>query len=134
MPSRTSPSARRAVRFTANFEQNLASIEAFWQENGHPAGYDRLLDELGETLIPNLERFPAMGKPFLPHRPDSVEAFARLEKIEKQLARISFNASLHEYLLEDYVVLYGVLADTVYLLAIKHHKQLSFDFIHLWPT
>jgi len=43
--------------------------------------------------------------------------------------------ALHEYLHGDYLMLYAAMdADaTVYLLSIRHHRELSFDFAHLWP-
>lgn len=44
--------------------------------------------------------------------------------------------SLREYLHGEYLVLYLVADDlaTVYLLTIRHHRQLSFDFAGLWPA
>ena len=33
----------------------------------------------------------------------------------------------------DYLILYWVRGDSVYLLAIKHHRQLSFDLMGHWP-
>lgn len=126
-------SARRTtVKFTKNFELNLESIEAFWSENDFPQGYDRLLDELGQTVIPNLERFPTMGRPFLARRPESVEAVSKLEKLQAQLARLGENTDIREYVMEEYLLLYAIIDQAVYLLTIRHHKQLSFDFVGLW--
>ena len=116
------------VKFTANFEANLTLIETFWSENEHPQGFDRLLDDLGETVIPNLERFPTMGRPFLARQPESVEALARLEKLESRIAKLEGKGELREYVMEEYLVLYAVLKLVIYLLAIKHQKQLAFDF------
>jgi hypothetical protein len=72
---------RTTVKFTKNFELNLEAIEAFWSENDFPQGYDRLLDELGLTVIPNLERFQIIERPLLARRPESVEAVSKLEKL-----------------------------------------------------
>ncbi len=116
------------VRFTANFDANLTLIEIFWTENEHPQGFDRLLDELGETVVPNLERFPRMGRPFLKSQAESVEALARLEKIESRIAKLDSKGELREYVMDEYLVLYAALKSAVYLLAIKHQKQLAFDF------
>ncbi len=116
------------VRFTANFESNLTLIETFWAENEHPQGFDRLLDELGETVVPNLERFPGMGRPFLKSQAESVEALAKLEKIESRIAKLDSKGELREYVMDEYLVLYAALKSAVYLLAIKHQKQLAFDF------
>ena len=43
------------------------------------------------------------------------------------------NGELREYLLDDYMVLYAQFGALIYLLAIRHHRQLSFDFHSLWP-
>ena len=115
------------VKFTANFEANLTLIETFWSENEHPQGFDRLLDDLGETVIPNLERFPAMGRPFLARQPESVEALARLENLEKRVAKLDVKGELREYVMEEYLVLYAIMKSAIYLLFIKHQKQLAFS-------
>ena len=117
-----------SVKFTANFESNLAEIEAYWLANKFPQGYDRLLYELGETVIPNIERFPGMGRPFMERRPESVEAVTKLEELKKRLAKLGRTGEFREYVMDDYLVLYIILESVAYLLAIKHHKQLSFDF------
>jgi hypothetical protein len=117
------------VHFTANFEANLSAIEAFWADNAWPVGFDKLLDELTDTTVPNLERFPQMGRNFLQQRrATSVEALTRQEALQQQLAQIASDAELREYLMQDYLVLYALVRDDVYLLSIRHHKQLSFDF------
>jgi plasmid stabilization system protein ParE len=121
-----------SVKFTDNFSANLSSIETFWAENQFPQAYDRLLDELGETVIPNLERFPEMGRMFLDHKIGSVEAASAAEKIKKRLAKLGGPSQIREYIFDDYIVIYLLQNVTVYLLSIKHHKQLSFDFARLW--
>ena len=63
------------VQFTANFEANLLSIEAYWEEIKFPDGFDRLLSELTEKTLPNLERFPAMGKLFLIGNPARLKQY-----------------------------------------------------------
>ncbi len=118
------------VKFTENFSNNLAEIDRYWQQNEFPAGFDHLLDEL-ETIIANLERFPEMGKIF-EARPDSIEALTQWERIQARLLALNPQATLRQYVMDDYLALYLCVANTVYLLAIKHHKQLSFDFAQLW--
>lgn len=120
-----------SLRFTANFAANLAEIEAYWSACGFPQGYDRLLDELGDIVIPSLERFPGMGRDFLARQPDSVEAVSRREALEARLAALG-GGELREYVLDDYLVLYASVGDVVYLLAVRHHKQMSFAFANLW--
>nr|WP_315246663.1 type II toxin-antitoxin system RelE/ParE family toxin [uncultured Albidiferax sp.] len=120
------------VKFTANFEANLGAIEAFWQTNGFPTGYDRLLDALGDTVIPNLERFPRMGRSFASRPPRSVEALHQHAALHTRLAKLGEDSEIREYVMTDYLVLYALIQDTAYLLSIRHHKQLSFDFARLW--
>ncbi len=119
------------VKLTENFERNLETIEAFWSEREFPAGYDRLLDELVENVVPNLEQFPMMGAPFLSRPTTSVEALSRQGQLKDRLARFA-TGELREYLLQDYLILYAHIESTIYLLSIRHHRQLSFDFTHLW--
>ncbi len=118
------------VKLTANFERNLEAIEAFLDEVDAPQVYDRLLDELTNTLIPNLEHFPAMGRPFLERPVCSVEVANALERLQGKLR----GGELREYLFADYLVLYAQFDATIHLLSVKHHRQLSFDFQSLWPT
>lgn len=123
---------RITVKFTENFEANLEAIAAFPGQAYFPQGYDQLLDEIGSTIIPNLERFPDMGRPFSSLPPDSVEAFSKQEKLRARLARLGEYSDIREYVTADYLLLYAVIKDVVYLLSIRHHKQLSFDFARLW--
>ena len=40
---------------------------------------------------------------------------------------------MREYVLKDYLLLYALIdGATVYLLSIRHHRQLSFDFEGHW--
>ncbi|MCX9155611.1 type II toxin-antitoxin system RelE/ParE family toxin [Niveibacterium sp. 24ML] len=118
------------VELTASFLERLAAIEAFLAEAGADSAYDALLETLRSTVIPNLQRFPRMGRAYLDTPPRSVEAL-------NQLARLPAGAAstLRVLVNGDYLLLYAV-ADTqaaVYLLSIRHHRQLSFDFARLWP-
>jgi len=116
------------IRYTANFAANLEGIAAFWDESGFAKGYDRLLDELTDVVLTHLERHPRMGRPFMKRQPESIEAQMALARLDKQ------SAEVREYVMDDYLVLYSVhesrphLHLVVHLLAIKHHKQLSFWF------
>lgn len=126
---RGSPKQSAAVKFTANFEANLAAIEIFLTESQFSQGYDHLLDELGEVVVPNIERFPAMGRPFLAHAAQSVEALAVADRLR---ARLAEDAELREFVMHDYVILYALVRDSAYLLSIKHHRQLSIDLGSFW--
>jgi hypothetical protein len=118
------------VELTASFLERLVDIEAFLVEADAGVAFDTLLTELRGTVIPNLRRFPRLGRRYLTNPPQSAEALA-------QLAALPAGApeALREYLHGDYLMLYAAMeADaTVYLLSIRHHRQLSFDFARLWP-
>ena len=126
------------VRYTANFETNLQSIELFWADHKFPAGYDQLLGELIDTVVANLERHPRLGRSFMSRSPESVEAQGQLARLQAKMAAYAQPADMREYVMTDYVVLYAVLDATaarpfvIYLVSIKHHKQLSFDLERLW--
>jgi hypothetical protein len=122
------------VALTASFLERLDAIEAFLVEADAGFAFDDLLAEIRATVIPNLRRFPRIGRRYLANPPQSAEALA-------QLAALPAGApdALREYLHGDYLLLYSVMdasaqtQATVYLLSIRHHRQLSFDFAKLWP-
>ncbi len=121
------------VKFTANFERNLDDIEHFLTAAEAPQAFDGLLDELLDTVIPNLERFPEMGRPFLARQARSVEATNALTALRAKLLALTQDTdALREYLLKDYLLLYARIGGAIYLLAIRHQRQLSFDFDAHW--
>ena len=124
--------ARNIVKLTANFERNLEGIEAFLIEAQAPHAFDALLDELTETVLPNLESFPGMGRPFLAHPVRSVEVANGIARLAGQLGALAKDGELREYVMAHYLLLYARIKGTVYLLSIRHQRQLSFDFDALW--
>ena len=118
-----------SIRLTANFESNLESIRRFVHEAGAPQEVEALIDHLFEQVIPNLEAFPHLGRDFLTRSPESLEGQARYQRIKKALGSQS---ELREYISGDYLVLYALRANTVFLLSIRHHRQLSFDLGGFW--
>lgn len=118
------------VELTASFLERLDAIEAFLVETDAGFAFDDLLADIRATVIPNLRRFPRMGRRYLANPPQSAEALA-------QLAALPAGApdALREYLHGDYLLLYAAMdaEKSVYLLSIRHHRQLSFDFARLWP-
>ena len=122
------------VELTASFLERLDAIEAFLVEAGAGFAFDRLLDALRAKVIPNLRRFPRIGRRYLANPPQSAEALAQLAVLP-----VGAPDALREYLHGDYLLLYTVVdatpasRATVYLLSIRHHRQLSFDFARLWP-
>ncbi len=118
------------VKLSANFEANLGEIEAFLAQLDATHAYDVLLAELAETVIPNLERFPRMGRPFLSRGAGSVETLEKTGRLAKRIG----NGELREYLSGNYLLLYALIEQTVYLISIKHSRQLSFDFERFWQS
>jgi plasmid stabilization system protein ParE len=115
------------VELTASFIERLKSIEALLTDAGAPQAYDQLLDGLRRTVIANLRRFPRMGRRYLDKPPQSAEALAQLRALPPGAAD-----AWREYLHSDYLILYTLTGSTVYLLSIRHHRQLSFAFATLW--
>ncbi len=119
------------VELTASFLERLHAIEAFLVEADAGFAFDDLLAEIRAAVIPNLRRFPRIGRRYLANPPQSAEALA-------QLAALPAGApdALREYLHGDYLLLYAAMdaQKTVYLLSVRHHRQLSFDFSRLWPS
>lgn len=119
------------VELTDSFLARVEAIEAFLIEADAGAAFDDLLDQLRNTVIPNLARFPRIGRRYLDHPPQSAEALSLLAAMPTGAAE-----AIREYMHGEYLVLYFVADDvaTVYLLTIRHHRQLSFDFAGLWPA
>lgn len=124
--------AKQAVKLTGNFERNLGEIEAFLLEAGAIQAFDALVQELIDTVIPNLERFPGMGRPFLQRSARSVELTEGMARLSRLLTSLAEDGELREYVMSHYLLLYARIKGTVYLLSIRHQRQLSFDFQALW--
>lgn len=122
-------SRRAAVVATENFETSLDAIEAFLADAGALPAYRRLIDELENTVVANLERFPEIGRPFLDYESLSIEGRDRIARLSER----GGTKIVREYLFGDYLILYAVIEKTVYLLSIKHHRQLSFALDRFWP-
>ena len=120
---------RFSVQISYNFDRNLDQIREFLNEQGEVQAFDGLLDRLFETIIPNLERFPELGTDFFARAPQSLEGQTHLEGLKKRLGR---DVWLREYITGDYMLLYAVRGTNIYLLSIKHHRQLSFDLKSNW--
>jgi hypothetical protein len=117
------------VELTDSFLARLDSIDAFLSEADAAFAYDALLAGLRSTVVPNLARFPLIGRRYLDQPPQSVEALEQLSKLPAGAAD-----SLRVYLHGDYLMLYSVMNKGMHLLSIRHHRQLSFDFSGLWPA
>jgi len=113
------------VELSASFLARLDAIEAFLVGADAGFAFDRLLAELRATVIPNLARFPRIGRRYLDKAPRSAEALTLLASLPAGAAD-----ALREYLHGDYLMLYTVsdAEGVVHLLSIRHHRELSFGF------
>jgi len=114
--------------FTENFSTNLTDIEAFLGAEGRTA-FQRLLNRLFDETIPTLCRFPGSGRSFLDRTIKSSKAEALTRNLRRLLKK---GDSLREFIMDDHLVLYLTRQDRIVFLAIKHHRQLSFDLKHFW--
>ena len=89
------------VELTDSFLARLEALEAFLIEADAGAAFDDLLDQLRSTVIPNLARFPRIGRRYLDHPPQSAEALGLLAAIPTGAAD-----SPREHLHDDYIMLY----------------------------
>lgn len=126
--------AQHSVQLTASFERKLEEIEAFLTEAQAPHAFDALLNELTDTVIPNLQSFPGMGRLLLERPARSVEVVNGMARLTEQLRSLAKDGEVREYVMSHYLLLYARIKGTVYLLSIRHHRQLSFDFSRLWPS
>lgn len=116
------------VRMTDNFLANLAGIENFLDEAGASSTYDVLLENLNQSLIPHLTNHPRMGKDFMERKTESDEAKQKTAGIMVAAGK----AEIREVIRGDYLILYALQEDVIDLLSIRHHRQLSFDFLSFW--
>jgi len=118
------------IRASANLRRNLDRIGEFLQTAQAPLEFNMLVARLSDEVIPALERFPEIGADFLARAPLSDEGKALFARV---VALLGDSATVRQLVMGDYVLLYAVRRDTVYLLAIRHHRELSFDFALHWP-
>jgi plasmid stabilization system protein ParE len=120
--------AGKRPRFTENFSANLTAIEEFVAPHSRTA-FHRFLDHLFDEVVPTLCRFPQSGRSFLTRAVKSTKAKALTKDLRKFLDK---GDDLREFVMDDYLVLYLVRRDQVIFLAVKHHRQLSFDLTRFW--
>lgn len=118
-----------SVRVTASFAESLEEIRSFLEEHAPTTTVEALTTSLFETVIPNLERYPELGRSLLARSPGSAEGRARLTTLAERLPP---DADIREYISGDYLVLYALLDGTIALLSIKHHRQLSYDLARFY--
>ncbi|HXV48217.1 MAG TPA: type II toxin-antitoxin system RelE/ParE family toxin [Candidatus Binatia bacterium] len=119
---------RSQLFFTENFTANLDEIQTFLSVDGRSA-FQRLLNRLFDDICPQVTRFPLSGRSFLGHQAGSAEVEELIEQVRERLRR---GDDLREFVVDDYIVLYLVRRRRIYFIAIKHHRQLSFDLRRFW--
>ena len=118
-----------AVKATASFERNLAEIRRFLSEADAPQAFEALVSRL-ESTIPTLEQFPDIGASFTARAPLSREGRILFERMA---ALSGADGEIRQLVEDDYLILYLVRGASVFLLSVKHHRQLSFDLVGHWP-
>lgn len=121
---------RCVIRASANFRSNLDRIRVFLDSAHAPGEFTRLVERLAVETVPTLERFPAIGADFLDRAPASADGKALFAKVASLLGT---GAVIRQYIQGDYVILYREKGRAIDLLAIRHHRELSFDFAGHWP-
>lgn len=121
------------IKFTEHFEADLKDIKRYLLEIDASNAFDHLLDELLDKVIPTLERFPELGRPFFERPICSVEAGNAMAALQNKLMTLTSELqAVREYVLKKHLLLYALIDGTIYLLTIKHQRQLSFDLEGLW--
>jgi plasmid stabilization system protein ParE len=116
------------VYATRNFAANLDSVEEFLSEHGQPT-FRHLIQRLFEDICPILSQFPTAGRSFFAHREGSREAQLLIRRLKKKLQT---GDDLREFSFDDYLLLYLVREKRIYLVALNHQRQLSFDLRRFW--
>ncbi len=114
--------------FTENFTANLDEVQSFLSVEGQSA-FQRLVKHLFDDLCPQFAQFPLSGRSFIAHHTGSTEAKKLMERVQD---RLRAGDDLREFVVDNYVVLYLVRRTRIYFIAIKHHRQLSFDLRRFW--
>lgn len=81
-------------------------------------------------MIPNLRRFPRMGRRYLDRPPQSAEAIAQLAGLPAGAVDNLQVLGIGDYLI---VCAPAPASAAAFLLSIRHHRQLSFECARFWP-
>ena len=82
-------------------------VEVFLGKAEAPRAVDALLNELTKTVLPNLERFPGIGRLLLGRPARSVEALSELDRLTQRLGAIAKGCDVREYVTTHYLLLYA---------------------------
>ena len=107
--------SRRRVVATANFWRNVEGLRSFRTQ--HPSGFEHAIGKLQDDVLPLLRQHPSVGRLYGPGRPI----------IEKVVSRLG-EGVLREALIDEYVMLYLVGTKQIFLLSLRHGRELTYDF------
>ena len=115
--------------FTENFSKNLEALREFCAASGDDDAFERIWKRFLYEVLPTLRRMPRTGRPFLEHSVRSRKARTLVARLR---ARVRSGDELRELVLGDFLILYLLRGRQLVFLAIKHHRQLSFDLGRFW--
>jgi len=118
---------RIQVRVTDNLLANLDELGEFLLQvtpEAAPQLYQRLREELDEMLT-LLEALPGIGRPARFLRARSIQSRERTARAMR-LAQSLGLSDLREYVLKEHLVLYASSDAEVFLLAVRHQRQLEY--------
>lgn len=115
------------VCITRNFEENLDAIREHLLSVDPASAVEAvaLLDEQILAACALLSAHPKLGRIF-------GERFVHISKSDPALRHLKARSKalgageLREYVLGDYLLLYAAGSDSIHLLAVKHHRQLTY--------
>ena len=88
----------------------------------------------GDAWPPTLEHYPEIGRPFLKQEVRSIEASIAVAALRTKLSALTHSDALRELVSPGCLVLYVRSGTMVYLLSIRHHRQLSCDLQKHWES
>lgn len=119
---------RKTPVFAANFSDNLDSIRSVLEAESS-APFESLLDRLFNDVVPMLWCFPEAGRKLFDHPLGSKQSRQLARRLKRLLKK---GDDLRELIFDDYLLLYVLRGNELLFLAIKHHRQLSFDLLNFW--
>jgi hypothetical protein len=116
--------SKAKVAVAASFERNLEAIATFLAEVEAPeSAFDDLILAIASRLVPLLEEHPRAGRDWMLNRPPTESGQVLQQRISRKLG----SRELREFVLDQHLVLYVFDSAIVTLLAIRHHRQQTFD-------
>ena len=117
--------ARMRVVVLPEYMQALESAQDFLFDAGAVAAAERLSDAALVRVAERLEAFPRIGRDFMARTPTTEQAHVLWTMLQDALGS---GIELRELLVGDYLVLYAIGEEFLYLLTLRHHRQDGFNF------